>query len=185
MSGWALPQRRLPRQSFTLIQYARRPPHSMAPRASGAPNGAAVAALASLFPDEGWDRTGHGYLIVAAEDAERYAQLPIGLWGGMAGLGLAAWSLCREATRYQRLLASVDEALLPQVAGQADRLAGLKEGMSPAEFDAISGFAGVGAYLLGRRDSSAAGAALDIVLRALVELTAGAEALPGGGPRRN
>jgi lantibiotic biosynthesis protein len=138
----------------------------------------ACAYLDACFPDEGWDRIGYGYLIVAAEDAERYARLPAGLWGGMAGLGLAAWSLSRNATRYQRLLASVDEALLPQVARQADRLAGLEDGMSPGEFDVISGFAGVGGYLLGRRESGAAGAALDIVLRALVELTAAADALP-------
>jgi lantibiotic biosynthesis protein len=138
----------------------------------------ACAYLDACFPDEGWDRTGHGYLIAAAEDAERHAQLPAGLWGGMAGLGLAAWSLCRNATRYQRLLASVDEALLPQVAGQAGRLAALKDGMNPREFDVISGFAGVGAYLLGRRESGAACAALDTVLRALVELMAGSDALP-------
>jgi lantibiotic biosynthesis protein len=138
----------------------------------------ACAYLDACFPDEGWDRIGHGYLIMAAKGAERHAQLPVGLWCGLAGLGLAAWSLSRDATRYQRLLASVDAALLPQVTGQASRLAGLKDGMNPDEFDVISGFAGVGAYLLGRRESGTAGAALDIVLRALVELTAGADALP-------
>lgn len=138
----------------------------------------ACAYLDCCFPDEGWDRTGHNYLTVAAQDAEQHPHLPFGLWGGVAGLGFAAWSLCCNATRYQRLLASVDEALLPQVAGQADRLAGMEHGMSPGEFDAISGFAGVGAYLLGRREGGAAGAALDIVLRALVALVASADARP-------
>ena len=138
----------------------------------------ACAYLDSCFPDDGWDGTGHSYLAVAAEDAERHPHLPVGLWGGVAGLGFAAWSLCRNTTRYQRLLISVDEALLPQVAGQAGRLAGLKHGMSPGEFDAISGFAGVGAYLLCRRERGDAGAALDIVLRALVDLIAGTDAWP-------
>jgi lantibiotic biosynthesis protein len=138
----------------------------------------ACAYLDSCFAGEGWDRIGHGYLTVAAEDAGRHSYMPIGLWGGMAGLGLAAWSLCRDATRYQRLLTSVDEALLPRVAEQADRLGSRKDGISPGEFDVISGFAGVGAYLLCRREGSAAGAALDIALRALVALMADAETRP-------
>jgi hypothetical protein len=157
-------------------QSARRQPASLAQGDAGL--ALTCAYLDACFPDEGWDRIGHAYLVVAAEEAERRAQLPVGLWGGMAGLGLAAWSLCRNATRYQRLLASVDEALLPQVTQEADWLAGQKGGMSPGEFDVIAGFAGVGAYLLGRWESDAAGAALHIVLRALVELVAGAEALP-------
>jgi lantibiotic biosynthesis protein len=138
----------------------------------------ACAYLDSCFSGAGWDRIGHGYLTGAAEDAGRHPYMPIGMWSGLAGLGLAAWSLCRDATRYQRLLTSVDEALLPRVAGQAGRLAGLEHGMSPGEFDAISGLAGVGAYLLCRREGDAAGAALDIALRALVSLVAGADARP-------
>jgi lantibiotic biosynthesis protein len=130
------------------------------------------------FPDGGWDRIGHGYLAVAAKGAEGHPYLPMGLFDGLAGLGLAAWSLHRNATRYQRLLTSVDEALLPQVAGQADRLMGLQHGMSSGEFDVVSGLAGVGAYLLCRREGGAASAALGIALRALVALTADAGARP-------
>lgn len=138
-------------------------------------NGDAGLALAcgyldACFPDDGWDRIGHGYLTMAAEAAERQPGLLPGLFGGTAGLGMAAWSLSRSGTRYQRLLTSVDEALLGQVTEQAGRMAGSRHGMSPGEFDAISGLAGVVAYLLCRRDSGAAGAALDMALGALVAL---------------
>ena len=135
----------------------------------------ACAYLDACFPGEGWDRTGHGYLALAAGDAEQRPYLGPGLWAGLSGLGLAAWSLSRGATRYQRLLASVDQALLPQVAEQARRVLSTTVGMTNGEFDVISGLAGVGAYLLWRRDGDAAGAALDITLRALAGLAGEAD----------
>jgi lantibiotic biosynthesis protein len=138
----------------------------------------ACAYLDSLFSDEGWDGIGHGYLSLAARDAEHRAYLPSGLWGGLAGLGFAAWSLCGGATRYQRMLTSVDEALLPEVTEQAQRLAGLTGGMSVGEFDVISGLAGVGAYLLCRPEGDAACAALEVTLRALAALVARADTPP-------
>ena len=131
--------------------------------------------LDACFPDDGWDRTGHGYLTLAADAAERQPHLPPGLFGGTAGLGMAAWSLSRGGTRYQRLLASVDDALLAQVTEQAGRVTGRRHGMFSGEFDAISGLAGVAAYLLCRRDTGAADAALDLALAALVALVTDAE----------
>jgi len=135
----------------------------------------ACAYLDACFPGEGWDRTGHGYLTVAAGDAEQRPYLGPGLWAGLAGLGLAAWSLSRGETRYQRLLASVDQALLPQITEQARRMLSLTAGMTTGEFDVISGLAGAGAYLLCRRDGDATGAALDTTLRALVGLVGEAD----------
>ena len=132
----------------------------------------ACAYLDACFPGEDWDRTGHGYLSVAAGQAEQCSGLHPALWGGMAGLGFAAWTLSRGGARYQRLLASVDQALLPQVTQQALRLSGLPAGMPFGEFDVISGLAGIGGYLLCRTESDAAASALDIALRALVALVA-------------
>jgi Lanthionine synthetase C-like protein len=66
----------------------------------------------------------------------------------------------------------VDQALLPQMAQQAQRLSDLAPGMSSGEFDVISGLAGVGSYLLCRTESDAASTALDVALRALVALVA-------------
>jgi lantibiotic biosynthesis protein len=129
------------------------------------------AHLDACFPDERWDRIGHTYLAVAAEGAERSTYASAGMFGGLAGLALAAWSLSRGGTRYQRLVATIEQALLGQIAGQAERLAEVTtEGIAFGEFDVVSGLAGVGGYLLFRADNPAAAQALQAILRSLVAL---------------
>jgi lantibiotic biosynthesis protein len=137
------------------------------------------AYLDSCFPNEGWDRVGHSYLSVAVGGAERSPHLSVGLFGGLAGLAFAGWSLSREATRYGRLLTTLDSTLLPQVIAQADNLAGrTSEGISFGEFDVISGVAGAGAYLLHRRESPNAVACLDTALHSLVVLASETDGRP-------
>jgi hypothetical protein len=135
----------------------------------------ALAYLDACFPDEGWDRCGHDYLAVAAHTAAASPNLGPSLFGGLAGVAYAGWALSRGGTRYGRLLSSLDEALLPQIAAQAEHLIrGATDGLSVSEFDVISGLAGVGAYLLSRREGDAgATAALEAALGALVALTDG------------
>jgi hypothetical protein len=129
------------------------------------------AYLDACWADEGWDRVGRNYLTTAAVAAEGLPQLSPAMFGGLAGLAFAAWSLSREATRYRRLLSSIDSILLPQVTEQADGLARLTmEGVSFGEFDVISGLAGIGAYLLLRREDPGAAVALKAALRWLVAL---------------
>jgi hypothetical protein len=129
------------------------------------------AYLDACWADEGWDRIGHNYLTTAAGGAERSPPVSAGMFGGLTGLAFAGWSLSRGATRYRHLLATLDDALLPQVTVQAQRLAGqTADGVSFGEFDVISGLAGVGAYLLLRREDPGAGMALETALRFLVAL---------------
>jgi hypothetical protein len=137
------------------------------------------AYLDTCFPNEGWDRVGHHYLTVAAEEAQLSSALPLGLFGGLAGLALAGWSLSRDCTRYRRLLATLDTALLPRVGVQADILANrAADGVSFGEFDLISGLTGVGAYLLCRWDNPAALTTLKTVLHSLIALTSEADGRP-------
>jgi hypothetical protein len=129
------------------------------------------AYLDACFPDERWDRNGHNHLAVAAEALERSAYASAGMFGGLAGLAFAAWSLSRGGTRYQRLLTTLEQALLGQIAGQTDNLARVTTGgIAFSEFDVVSGLAGVGAYLLYRADSAAAAQAVQAVLRSFVAL---------------
>jgi len=131
------------------------------------------AYLDSCLANEGWDRIGHDYLTVAAEGAEGLPHLSTGMFGGLAGLAFAGWSLSRGATRYRRLLTVLDDTLLPQVTAQADSLARLtSDGVSVGEFDVISGLSGIGAYLLHRREDPGAAMALEAALRSFVALTA-------------
>ena len=132
----------------------------------------ACAYLDACFPGEQWDRAGHGYLASAAEAAERSQLNSPGVFGGLAGLAFAAWALSRGGTRYGRLLSTLDGILLPQLADQAGRLAGVTgEGVAFGEFDAISGAAGAGAILLRRLDVPAVSEALTTICESLVGLT--------------
>ena len=154
--------------------------HWQAPTLAQGDAGLAVvcAYLDACAPEGEWDRAGHEYLASAGAAAEVPPSLPAGMHSGLAGLAFAAWSLSRGGTRYRRLLMSIDTLLLPRIAGQAQGLIRADgDGMSVGEFDVISGCAGVGAYLLSRRENPSAAAELEAVLRAIVALAGGA------GPR--
>ena len=64
------------------------------------------AGLAMLFgaldqhaPGQGWDRTAHQHLTLAARAAETLPRPPAGLFAGLAGLGLVAVSLSGDGPR--------------------------------------------------------------------------------------
>jgi hypothetical protein len=101
------------------------------------------------------------------------------MFAGLAGLAFAGWSLSRGATRYRRLLTTIHEALRSRVTAQAERLTRLTiEGVSVGEFDVISGLAGIGAYLLLRREDSSAVTALQAALLSLVALANDTDSRP-------
>jgi lantibiotic modifying enzyme len=134
--------------------------------------------LNACFPADEWDVIGHGYLELAVRDIESRSYLPAGIFGGLSGLAFAAWSLSQGGKRYRKLLATLDEALLPQAISLAQRLTLQKKDVSVGQFDLISGLSGVGAYLLCRKDEPHVATALKAVLRSLVALTAEEEELP-------
>jgi lantibiotic modifying enzyme len=68
--------------------------------------------------------------------------------------------------RYQRLLASFDEAVARETVQNAARLRASDQ-VSVGDFDVISGLSGVGAYLVCRRDEPAIGVALANAVDAL------------------
>jgi len=121
------------------------------------------------FPDAGWDVVGHTYLTSAAHAAEARVPPP-GLLSGLSGLGLVALLLARDGSRYQRLAATIDAALAPQALRLARATRARTRGLSASQFDLVSGLAGIGAYLLARREHPTSADALEGVLTALVEL---------------
>lgn len=142
----------------------------------GVAQGAAGLALACSYldaclPGAGWDMVGHRWLEEAARGAERSPRLPLGLFAGVSGLSYAALSLSRGGTRYRRLLANLSGVLLPGTMAAAGQLSGWRAGGPVHGFDVISGLAGVGRYLLCRREDPAHLEALHAVLHSLVELT--------------
>jgi hypothetical protein len=127
--------------------------------------------LDACFPGEDWDRVAHAYLTSAAHDAGSMEQVPLGLLDGSAGLAFTACYLSRDGSRYQRLLASLETALLPQMAAVAGVFERRTEGLHTSEFDVVSGLSGMAGYLLCRTDSEAAMATLRSVVRAMIALS--------------
>jgi hypothetical protein len=134
--------------------------------------------LDSCFGDEGWDLAGREHLELAVRGAEAAPDPHVGLFSGLSGLAFGAWQLSRHGVRYGRLLARLDEAICARAAALAEDLRARLGAVTVELFDVISGLSGVGAYLLCRRDQPGPAAALDLVIRALVELTADEEGVP-------
>ena len=109
----------------------------------------------TCMPDEGWDTSGHQHLQCAVRAAEQRPQLSYGMSSGIGGLAFAAWSLSRQGTRYRNLRRYLDEALTARVTADATRLLPVDHGLSVSRFDMISGFAGVGRFLLQSDESRA------------------------------
>jgi hypothetical protein len=134
--------------------------------------------LDECFPDEGWDRIARQQLDLATRAVETLGHTHPGMYSGLGGLAFAAWYLSRQGTRYPKLLATLDGVLLPQIRQMAQRLLTRAAGPGVSEFDVITGLAGMGRFLLLRRDSSAATEALQLVLKSLVGLTQEENGLP-------
>src|SRR6266702_1637519 len=134
--------------------------------------------LDTCFPNQDWDVIAHRCIELAARDAEHQFYLPKGIFVGLSGLAFAAWYLSLGGKRYRKLLAAIEEILLPQIIVHANRLAEQKKDVSFGQFDLISGLSGVGAYLLCRREDPKGVATLRAVLSSLTELTKEEAGLP-------
>jgi hypothetical protein len=130
------------------------------------------------FPGEGWDLAAHRHLARAVESTERSGVRTLGLFSGLCGLAFATAYLSHRGTRYRKLLAHLDQTLLAQVPGWVQDAPAAGPGVAVGQFDVISGWTGLAAYLLGREPGRERDAALHAVLRRLVDLTQEVDGLP-------
>jgi len=114
------------------------------------------AGLALLFgqlerchPGEGWELRAHNCLELAVYECD---DVGVGLFGGLAGVAMVAWSLSANGHRYSRLVSTLDSALLRGLPALVARVNAESSGVPYAAFDLISGLTGVAAYLLVRAD---------------------------------
>jgi lantibiotic modifying enzyme len=131
------------------------------------------------FPDEGWDRVARNHIELAVRATEKQPQISLGLFSGLSGLAFAASYLSRDGARYRSLIDRLESRLLPGAFDLSHSVLQTKLGLGVSDFDVISGLAGIGRYLLLRRENGKAAETLNRVLIALVHL-AGEE---GGLPR--
>ena len=126
------------------------------------------AYLDACFSNQDWDAIAHRYIEIAARDAEEQQfYLSIGTSRGLSGLAFATWYLSQGGKRYCKLLAAIEEILLPLTFAHANRLTEQKKDISFSQFDLISGLSGVGAYLLCRIEDPKVTGCLQAVLRVL------------------
>lgn len=129
--------------------------------------------LDRCFPDQDWDRSAHTYLSLAVGCLERMPieNLPPGLFGGISGVCFAAHFLSRDGSRYQRLLQTLDEILLQRATDLYGRNGIPTDGVRFSDYDLIAGPAGIGAYLLRRKEDAGVSAALEGLVDRLISLS--------------
>lgn len=134
--------------------------------------------LDRCFPSEGWDKVAHEHLEIAAEGAATQPYLIPGAFSGLGGLAFVAGYLSHAGTRYQRLIATVEQSLLSRIKPMIAELNHRHEGAPVNSFDVISGLSGLALYLLGRRGSADADRTLGELVHCLVELSREEKGLP-------
>jgi lantibiotic biosynthesis protein len=134
--------------------------------------------LDRCFPGEGWDAIAHEHLEVAAHGAATQMHLMPSAFGSLGGLAYVASYLARSGSRYQRLIATLEQSLLRMVKPMIAALDVQRSGVPVNAFDVISGLSGVALYLLNRVDSAEVESTLKELVRCLVELSREINGLP-------
>lgn len=124
--------------------------------------------LDRVYPDQGWDVAAHEFLAGAVRDIERTANAEPGLFNGLGGIAFTAWSLSRNGTRYGGLLAGLDDRVIRGGLELAKELTANPFDRPIRQFDAISGLAGIGGYLLLRKDEPPVAEVLPEIIEGLV-----------------
>jgi hypothetical protein len=86
--------------------------------------------------------------------------------------------LSRDGTRYRRLLATLDDAIVGRTFALAGSLRGRRNGLGVYEFDVVSGLSGVAAYLLCRTNEPGVTDALHASIDALIGMLDEEEGVP-------
>lgn len=108
-----------------------------------------IGELDRLFPDESWDLVGRDAILLMKQAMSEAPVIPLSMWSGLAGVGLAVRALSREGSRYQGFLAQLDELVIQHLPPVVERsIRHLEEGVRADDFDVLHGLAGMARYLL-------------------------------------
>lgn len=128
------------------------------------------------FPDQGWDRIAHDRLTRACRDVSDWQRIPIGLYGGLAGLAFTAFYLSRSRTRYRNVLETLETQLMTRARGLCLELTAHAR-HSVHSWDLISGLSGVCVCLL-TLENHASRDVLDSVAACLLHLVTSVDTPP-------
>lgn len=133
--------------------------------------------LKLIEPNSGYDVTAHSLLSSAIKRFEKASRPNLALSTGLAGYGSAVQMLAEKGSRYQTLLARIDEVVSQGLRSKLPEIFSCEEGCCSNKYDAVSGIAGIGTYVLSRTDSSAE-VSIDSVLNTIIWLSGELEGLP-------
>lgn len=134
-----------------------------------------LAQLDRLFPDEQWDAAVHAYVIKMKEVIEKKGVFSLSLFGGIAGIAFALHRASRGGTRYQRMIASLEEEILKSI--DQDYLFPLEENFKAGEpssvalYDLIQGITGIGVYCLNNLQNPSFAKLAERIARSLIDLS--------------
>jgi hypothetical protein len=99
-------------------------------------------------PERGWDALAKRHVVEMLAAIEEAGLRSPALFGGAAGVGLALWSVSRGGTRYARVAAKVNQALVGLGERLLDEAATLEGGTAMGAYDVVEGASGIVRYLL-------------------------------------
>lgn len=134
--------------------------------------------LDACFPEKGWDQAGHVNVLRAGQEIQSPPYANPSLGGGLSGLALTTGLLSRNGTRYQKMLASLDERILSLIQTRLQQMKPHQHGFSSSQFDVIAGLSGIGRYLLSRADIPEVKTVLDAITRQLIAMSSEEDGVP-------
>lgn len=102
--------------------------------------------LQRIFPDEGWDEIGNKYLTRIVKDIEQQGGVPLSMFSGAAGIGLAAVCLSEDFKYYRKFIGGINQIIASQLHIYTDQ--DISSGVRMQEYDVIEGLSGILNYLL-------------------------------------
>mgnify|MGYP003105821769 CR=1 FL=1 len=102
--------------------------------------------LQRLFPDEGWDEIGNKYLTQIVKGIEQQGGVPLSMFSGAAGIGLAVVCLSENFKYYRKLITGINQIIVGQLHIYTNK--DTSNGVRMQEYDVIEGLSGILNYLL-------------------------------------
>jgi lantibiotic modifying enzyme len=125
-----------------------------------------------VFPGAGYDILTHKYLKASIDEIEAPDTThSFGSFSGLTGVALAASYAANGSDNYKNLLLSLDKLIFKGSDELAAKLKNSNKGIAQSSFDIISGAAGIGSYLLLRKNSQEGLEALEQILNSITYLT--------------
>ncbi|WP_068497118.1 lanthionine synthetase C family protein [Paenibacillus kribbensis] len=105
--------------------------------------------LGAVFQEDTFTRYAHQYLINTREALKLEENISLSLWSGLSGIGFTAYALSDKLRKYQSFIQQINHLIIRYgVALLESSRNNLETGVNFHDYDVISGWSGIGRYLL-------------------------------------